>query len=535
MDYVITSNGQTSGPISNGKHCEEPRNVSNYTNRNKDVTNSKEYITSNYSYTTSEVTEEDGRYVITPQTHNYTFRTSKKVPKLCVLLVGLGGNNGTTLTGALIANKNNIEWMTKKGKQTPNFFGSLTQSTTTKIGHIKETNKEIYLPLKDLLPFVDPKDIYLHGWDISGSNMSDAMRRAEVFDYDLQVRLDPYMKNIVPMPGIYYPEFIAANQELRADNILQGKNKWDHLEKIRQNIKDVKASSNCDKVIVLWTANTERFCKIKPNVHNTGRELIQGIKNSDDEISPSTIFAVASILEGCSFINGSPQNTVVPGVIDLAKENGVFVVGNDFKSGQTKFKTMFTEFLVNAGLKPKSIVSYNHLGNNDGKNLSAEEQFKSKEKSKSLCVDDILHNNTVLFKENEEIDHCVVIKYVPSSGDTKKALDEYTSEIFMGGQNIISTYNMCEDSLLAAPLIIDLVLLTEIFERIEVRAGDEEFSKFDTILDSLGYLLKAPLTKEGLSVINSLTRQRSCIENILKVCAGIPLENNLLLERRLVK
>ena len=482
-----------------------------YINESENVNNTNEFITSKYSYTISEVRENQGKYIINPKTYKYTFRTLKKTPKLCLLLVGLGGNNGTTLTGGLIANKLNIVWMTKKGKHTPNFYGSLTQSSTTKIGIIKETNKEIYLPLKDILPMVNPEDIYVNGWDINSMNLADAMKRAQVFDYDLQQKLEPHMKCITPLPGIYYPEFIAANQEDRADNILSGKNKWEHLLKIRQNIKEVKASQNFDKVIVLWTANTERFCRIKPNVHNNSRDLLQG----------------------SSFINGSPQNTLVPGVIELASDNKVFVTGNDFKSGQTKFKTMFTEFLVNAGIKPKSIVSYNHLGNNDGKNLSAQEQFRSKEISKSSCIDDICYSNTVLFKENEEIDHCVVIKYIPTSGDSKKALDEYSSEIFMGGQNIVSTYNMCEDSLLATPLILDLVVLTELFERIQVKLEDGEYHQFDRVLDCLGYLLKAPETKEGLSVINSLTRQRSFIENILKVCAGIPLETNLMLERRI--
>jgi myo-inositol-1-phosphate synthase len=278
------------------------------------------------------------------------------------------------------------------------------------------------------------------------------------------------------------------------------------------------------------------MCQEIKDVNTTSEALLNSIKQSHKEISPSTIYAVASIMEGCSFINGSPQNTILTGVIQLAEERGVFVVGNDFKSGQTKFKTAFTDFLIQAGIKPKAIVSYNHLGNNDGKNLSSEEQFKSKEKSKSSCVDDMLYSNTTLFKEGETIDHTIVIKYVPSTGDTKKALDEYTSEIFMGGQHVLECYNVCEDSLLAAPLIIDLILLTELFERIEVRVkGEENYHRFDSVLDCLGYLLKAPLTKQGLPVINSLNRQRNCIENILKVCAGIPLESNLLLERRVEK
>ena len=127
-------------------------------------------------------------------------------------------------------------------------------------------------------------------------------------------------------------------------------------------------------------------------------------------MSPSTLFAIASILEGCSYINGSPQNTFIPGVIELAQREKVFIVGDDFKSGQTKMKSVLVDFLVSAGLKPASIVSYNHLGNNDGKNLSAPEQFRSKEISKSNVVDDMVASNKILYRENEHPDHVVVIK-----------------------------------------------------------------------------------------------------------------------------
>lgn len=146
------------------------------------------------------------------------------------------------------------------------------------------------------------------------------------------------------------------------------------------------------------------------------------------EISPSTLFAVACILEGVSYINGSPQNTLVPGVVELAEQRQVFVGGDDFKTGQTKFKSVLTDFLISAGIKPTSIVSYNHLGNNDGKNLSAPQQFRSKEISKSNVVDDMVRSNSILYGPGEHPDHCVVIKYVPAVGDSKRALDEYTSK-----------------------------------------------------------------------------------------------------------
>jgi myo-inositol-1-phosphate synthase len=504
-----------------------------YKVQNDNTKNTTDYIESKYNYTTSKITQDQGMFNIEPVIEEYTFRTNKKIPRLGLMLVGLGGNNGTTVMGGVLANKHNITWNTKRGLQCPNYYGSITQCSTTKIGTDMKNHKEVFLALKDILPMVNPNDLIVHGWDISKMNLFDAMKRAQVFEYDLMMKLEKHMKDIIPLPGIYYPDFIAANQESRADNIIPGENKFEHLEQIRKDIRDFKQKNGLEKVIVLWTANTERMTVEKDEIHNSADNLLKAIKNNEAEISPSTIYAVATVLENCSFINGSPQNTIVPGVIELANSRCVFVVGNDFKSGQTKFKTLFTDFLVTAGIKPKAIVSYNHLGNNDGKNLSSEGQFKSKEKSKSSCVDDILASNPTLYKNEQElhIDHCIVIKYIPTTGDTKKALDEYISEIYMGGQHVLSTYNVCEDSLLAGPIILDLVLLTELFERIEVKdQKSNQFCRYDSVLSVLGYLTKAPLTKCGTPIINSLFRQRNCIENTFKICAGIPLENNLMLE-----
>lgn len=278
------------------------------------------------------------------------------------------------------------------------------------------------------------------------------MERARVLDYNLQTQLKPYMENFKPRPSIYIPEFIAANQAERADNVLTG-SKQEMMTKIREDIREFKKSSGVDKVIVLWTANTERFSEVIPGLNDTAENLISSIRNNESEVSPSTLFAVASILEGVStrsfrkewstssskkshsnlthllmsksvlklsntlhndkikhslyfprkfhasvknvwnkmvtnfsrscwqvsFINGSPQNTFVPGCLELAEKKCVFVGGDDFKSGQTKLKSVLVDFLVSAGIKPRSIVSYNHLGNNDGKNLSAPQTFRSKE------------------------------------------------------------------------------------------------------------------------------------------------------------
>lgn len=245
-----------------------------------------------------------------------------------------------------------------------------------------------------------------------------------------------------------------------------------------------------------WTANTERYADLITGVNDTAENLLKSIEQGHDEVSPSTIFAVASILEGVPFINGSPQNTFVPGAIELAEKHGAFIGGDDFKSGQTKMKSALVDFLINAGIKLTSIASYNHLGNNDGMNLSSHRQFRSKEISKSNVVDDMVEANTVLYKEGEHPDHTVVIKYMPAVGDNKRALDEYYAEIFMGGHQTISLFNVCEDSLLASPLIIDLVLIAEMMTRITWRAegGDgalaKEYKGFHSVLSILSYMLK---------------------------------------------
>ncbi len=169
-----------------------------------------------------------------------------------------------------------------------------------------------------------------------------------------------------------------------------------------------------------------------PGVNDTADNLLNAVKDQHPEVSPSTLFAIACILENTPFINGSPQNTFVPGVVDLANRHQVYIGGDDFKSGQTKIKSVLVDFLVNAGIKPVAITSYNHLGNNDGKNLNEQKQFRSKEISKSSVVDDMVAANPILYKKGEHPDHTVVIKYCPAVGDSKRALDEYVSEIFMG-------------------------------------------------------------------------------------------------------
>lgn len=184
----------------------------------------------------------------------------------------------------------------------------------------------------------------------------------------------------------------------------------------------------------------------------------------------------------------------------MAEKHCVHIAGDDFKSGQTKLKSVLVDFLITAGIKPVSIVSYNHLGNNDGYNLSAPQQFRSKEISKSNVVDDIVQSNSILYKPDEKPDHCVVIKYVPYVGDSKRAMDEYTSEIFLNGINTLVIHNTCEDSLLASPLILDLCILADVFNRIEIGSDKSDYTPLHPVFSVLSYLLKAPIVPKGKSV-----------------------------------
>ncbi|KAK8215299.1 Myo-inositol-1-phosphate synthase [Zalaria obscura] len=501
------------------------------------VTYTENEIRSKYSYRTTAVTQgDDGRYMAVPKETVYDFKVDRKVGKVGMMLVGWGGNNGTTVTAGILANRRGLVWDTREGKRAANYYGSIVMASTIKLGTDAKSGKEINIPFHDLLPMVHPNDLVIGGWDISKMNLADAMDRAQVLEPTLKSLVHKEMAQMTPLPSIYYPDFIAANQEERADNTIPGsKASMAHVEQIRKDIRDFKTSNGLDKVIVQWTANTERYADILTGVNDTAENLLKAIESGHEEVSPSTVFAVACILENAPFINGSPQNTFVPGAIDLAEKHGAFIGGDDFKSGQTKMKSALVDFLINAGIRVTSIASYNHLGNNDGMNLSSQKQFRSKEISKSNVVDDMVAANTVLYKEGEHPDHTVVIKYMPAVGDNKRALDEYYAEIFMGGHQTISLFNVCEDSLLASPLIIDLVIIAEMMTRIQWKSNTdgEEYKGFHSVLSILSYMLKAPLTPPGTPVVNALAKQRSALVNIFRACVGLEPENDMTLEHKL--
>ncbi|KAL2166603.1 hypothetical protein VTG60DRAFT_2472 [Thermothelomyces hinnuleus] len=534
--HTVTNGAAANGTAANGSAA-RPKFIVNSPN----VVYADNEIRSTYTYRTTEVTDrEDGTRVVTPKETVYDFKLDTRIPKVGVMLVGWGGNNGSTITAGIIANRRGLVWETRNGRQAANYYGSVVMGSTLKLGTDAKTGKEVNIPFHDVLPMIHPNDLVIGGWDISGLNLADAMDRAQVLEPSLKNLVRKEMAQMVPLPSIYYPDFIAANQEDRADNLIPGsKACWEHVEQIRKDIRDFKAANGLDKVIVQWTANTERYADIIPGVNDTADNLLNAIKNGHEEVSPSTVFAVASILENAPFINGSPQNTFVPGCIELAEKHGAFIGGDDFKSGQTKMKSALVDFLINAGIKLTSIASYNHLGNNDGKNLSSHKQFRSKEISKSNVVDDMVAANTVLYKKDEHPDHIVVIKYVPAVGDSKRALDEYHAEIFLGGHQTISMSNVCEDSLLASPLIIDLVVVTELMTRLKWRLHSDEaesakgYKSFHSVLSVLSYMLKAPLTPPGTPVVNALAKQRAALANIFRAVVGLEPESDMTLEHKL--
>ena len=216
-----------------------PRN--NFVVNAPNVEYTEDTIRSKYTYRTTDVTQNaDGSYVAKPKETLYDFKVDRKVPKVGVMLVGWGGNNGTTVTAGIIANKRNLVWETKEGSRSANYYGSVIMSSTTKLGVDSKTGKEIHIPFHDLLPMVHPNDLVVGGWDISGMNLADAMDRAKVLSPSLKSLVRKEMGAMKPLPSIYYPDFIAANQEGRADNVLEGTKVCSaHVEQIRKDIRSV--------------------------------------------------------------------------------------------------------------------------------------------------------------------------------------------------------------------------------------------------------------------------------------------------------
>jgi len=457
----------------------------------------------------------------------HELKTLKTIPKLGVMLVGLGGENGVTVTAGILANKKNLKWKTKKGEAHANYFGSFTQCVTTKIGiKIQKDDKgnqkmeDVYKPIKDLLPMVNPNDLVIGGWDISDADLYTAANNAHTLEPDLIEQLKSELTGMKPLPAAMNPDYVTASYKERANNVKKGTN-HELVEQLRHDMQNFVKTHNTTKLIVLWTSNTEKFFEKEIATPEELEKLIE----TNQSLPASILYATAALKEKAIYINGASQNTIQPALVKMAEKEGIPIAGSDLKTGQTKYKTAMGDFLIGSGLRCASVVSYNHVGNNDGKSITDPQIFKSKEHAREAVLEDHIKANNVLYPSgNDKIDHVVVIKYNPFVGDTKKAMDEYTSEIFLQGHNTIMTYNICENSALAAPVIIDLCLLAELMTRIFV-----DNKPMGPALSYLSYFFKKPVTNHTEYILNSFSRQSQALTSLLKACAGYTPDDNTLL------
>eukprot|EP00166_Cyanidium_caldarium_P003231 ctg_314.g115 len=249
-----------------------------------------------------------------------------------LLQVGWGGNNGSTVTAAVVANRERLSWAARGGPQAANYYGSLTQAATVHVGS-DAAGRDVYVPLSSLLPMVHPNDLVLGGWDVSSLNLADALERAQVLEPDLRRQLRPLLQDMRPWPGAFDRSFIASNQWPRADNVLAG-GKGEQLRALRGHIQQFKREHALERAVVVWTGNSERYSSLPPEAHQRAPALLAAIDADHAEVSPSTLYAVAAVLEHCPFVNGSPQNTLLPSVVELARQHHVPVLGDDFKSAR---------------------------------------------------------------------------------------------------------------------------------------------------------------------------------------------------------
>jgi myo-inositol-1-phosphate synthase len=232
------ANGYANGS-SNGYGALTPANPQLFTVNSPNVVYTDSTINSKYTYRTTSVTQTaEGKYVATPKETIYDFKVERHVPKTGMMLVGWGGNNGTTVTAGILANRRGLVWDTREGPRAANYYGSVVMGSTMKLGTNAMTAKDVNIPFHDVLPMVHPNDLVIGGWDISKMNLSQAMDRAAVLEPTLKAQVNKEMAEMVPLPSIYYPDFIAANQEDRADNLVKGsKACLEHVEQIRKDIR----------------------------------------------------------------------------------------------------------------------------------------------------------------------------------------------------------------------------------------------------------------------------------------------------------
>ena len=422
--------------------------------------------------------------------------------RLGVLLVGLGAVSTTFIAG--------VEAV-KRGLAEP--IGSLTQMGTIRLG--KRTENRVPL-IKEFVPLADLNDLVFGAWDIFPDSAYEAAMTAGVLEKELLAQLKPQLQKIKPMKAVFDQSYV---KRLNGTNVKTGANKLELAEQLIEEIADFKRRNKCSRLVIIWAASTEIF--MKPHaVHKTLNSFEQAMRDNHKAIAPSMVYAYAALKSGVPFANGAPNLTVdIPALMELATANGVPVCGKDFKTGQTLMKTILAPGLKSRMLGLHGWYSTNILGNRDGEVLDDPESFKTKEESKLSVLEYILQPEVYpqLYKD---FSHVVRINYYPPRGDNKEGWDNIDIFGWLGYPMQIKIDFLCRDSILAAPIVLDLALFLDLAQRVGMR-GIQEW---------LSFYFKSPMTAPGLYPEHDIFIQLMKLKNTLRHLRGEDLITHLGLE-----
>ena len=422
--------------------------------------------------------------------------------KLGVLLVGLGAVSTTLVAG--------VEAI-KRGISEP--IGSLTQMGTIRLG--KRTDDRVP-KIKDFVPLASLDDIVFGAWDIFKENAFDAAMNAGVLDKDLLNQVSEQLASLKPMPAVFEQNYV---KRLTGDNIKTGKNKMELAEQLIEDIAKFKSDNGCARLVMVWCASTEIYVE-ESEVHTSLDALEKAMYDNDPRIAPSMIYAYAALKSGVPFANGAPNLTVdIPAMVELADQTKMPICGKDFKTGQTLMKTILAPGFKSRMLGLDGWYSTNILGNRDGEVLDDPENFKSKEVSK-LSVLEHIFQPEVYPELYGDFSHVVRINYYPPRGDNKEGWDNIDIFGWLGYKMQIKIDFLCRDSILAAPLALDLALFMDLAQRAGMK-GVQEW---------LSFYFKAPQTAPGLYPEHDLFIQLMKLKNTLRHLKGEELITHLGLE-----
>ena len=419
--------------------------------------------------------------------------------KLGVLLVGLGAVSTTFVAG--------VEAI-RRGLAKP--VGSLTQMGTIRLGKRTENRSP---KIKDFVPIASLDNVVFGAWDIFSDNAFDAAMKAGVLEKDLLNQVSEQLASLKPMPAVFEQNYV---KRLHGDNVKSGKNKMELAEQLIDDIARFKAEKGCDRLVMVWAASTEIYME-ESAVHQSLDAFEKGLYDSDPAIAPSMIYAYAALKSGIPFANGAPNLTVdIPAMTELADKMRVPICGKDFKTGQTLMKTILAPGLKSRMLGLHGWYSTNILGNRDGEVLDDPENFKTKEESKLSVLETILQPEAHpdLYKD---FSHVVRINYYPPRGDNKEGWDNIDIFGWLGYKMQIKIDFLCRDSILAAPLVLDLALFLDLAQRAGMK-GVQEW---------LSFYFKSPQTAPGLYPEHDLFIQLKKLKNTLRHMMGEELITHL--------